>query len=378
MDETGILSWLHFGDLHITEQHEENYGDFVALIEHANTHFADTVNFAVLPGDNAEKGTEDQYRLVRRAVDELTIPLFVIPGDHDVHTGSLDLLRRYLEPNPVRAITAGEYRCIFLDAVDNAAKVGKPGAFGLRDQQLAWLTRELAAATREKRRAVLFNHVYLSELGESSTAVRALVRRHEVLMVDMGHTHYNELANDGHTIYAATRSIGQIQEGPVGFSIANIDRGVVSWKFKTLAEPLPFVMITSPADRPLIVDAARANQLVQGIVHICAKIFDGSVARVTCHIDDAAARPMMRIGETAVWQCKWNSAEAEDGQHQVTVRAATAGGEGVDTIEVLTNQSGNYEDVERLDGDYVNAIGAYERKHILGTQLGPNKNGRKW
>jgi hypothetical protein len=32
LDETGILSWLHFGDLHITEQHEENYRDFLALI----------------------------------------------------------------------------------------------------------------------------------------------------------------------------------------------------------------------------------------------------------------------------------------------------------------------------------------------------------
>jgi Icc protein len=206
------------------------------------------------------------------------------------------------------------------------------------------------------------------------------MRRHGVLMVDMGHTHYNELANDGHTIYAATRSTGQIEEGPVGFSIANIDRGVVSWKFKTLGAPLPFVMITSPADRPLIVDAARTDQLVRGTVQIRAKIFDGSapVARVTCHIDGAAARPMTRIGETSVWQCEWNAIDAKDGEHQVTVRAATAGGEGDDTIEVLTSQSGNYKDVERCHGDDANAIGAHEIKHILGTQLGPNKNGRKW
>ena len=380
LDETGILSWLHFGDLHITDEHAENYRDFLALIDHANTHVAGAVNFAVLPGDNAEKGTEEQYRLVRRAVDRLVIPLFVISGDHDVHTGNLDLFRRYLEPNPVRALTAGEYRLIFLDAVDHAAEVGKPGAFGLRDQQLAWLTRELAAATREKRRALLFNHVYPSELGDSSAAVRTLMRRHGVLMVDMGHTHYNELANDGYTIYATTRSTGQIEEGPVGFSIANIDRGVVSWKFKPLSEPLPLVMITSPADRPLIVDPARADQLVCGAVQIRAKIFNGGdpVVRAMCHINGAAPRPMTRIGETSVWQCEWNSTAVEDGEHQVTVRAVTAGGEGQDTIEVLTSQSGNYNDIERYDGDDATAIGEHARKHILGTQLGPNKNGRKW
>ena len=206
------------------------------------------------------------------------------------------------------------------------------------------------------------------------------MRRHGVLMVDMGHTHYNELANDGYTIYATTRSTGQIEEGPVGFSIANIDRGVVSWKFKPLAEPLPLVMITSPADRPLIVDPARADQLVCGTIQIRTKIFDssGPVVRVTCHINGAAARPMTHIGDTSAWQCEWNSTEVEDGEHQVTVRAVTAGGEGQDTIEVLTSQSGNYKDVERYDGDDATAIGAHARKHILGTQLGPNKNGRKW
>jgi Icc protein len=50
----------------------------------------------------------------------------------------------------------------------------------------------------------------------------------------MGHTHYNELANDGRTLYTATRSTGQIEEGPVGFSVTNIDGDVISWKFLPL------------------------------------------------------------------------------------------------------------------------------------------------
>jgi hypothetical protein len=84
------------------------------------------------PCDNAESGTEEQYRLVWRAVDGLEIPLFGIPGDHDVHTGSLDLFRNYLEPRPIRAVFAGDYRCLCLDAVDRAAGVGRPDAFGLQ------------------------------------------------------------------------------------------------------------------------------------------------------------------------------------------------------------------------------------------------------
>src|ERR1700693_4540393 len=94
LDETGILSSVHFGDLHITTAAAENYGDFLALISDANRHLKDGIAFTVLPGDNAENGTEEQYWLVLHAVSGLEI----IPGDHDVHTGSLDLFRRYLEP----------------------------------------------------------------------------------------------------------------------------------------------------------------------------------------------------------------------------------------------------------------------------------------
>jgi 3',5'-cyclic-AMP phosphodiesterase len=60
LDDSSVLSWLHFGDLHITQADQQNYRDFLALIEDANNHLGDGVNFAVLPGDNADDGIEDQ------------------------------------------------------------------------------------------------------------------------------------------------------------------------------------------------------------------------------------------------------------------------------------------------------------------------------
>jgi hypothetical protein len=97
-----------------------------------------------------------------------------------------------------------------------------------------------------------------------------LFRERGVSLVERGHTHYNELANDGRTLYAATRSTGQIEEGPVGFSVITLDAGVISWKFKPLSE-WPLVVITSPGDRRLIVDAANPAQLVRGTVRVRAR-----------------------------------------------------------------------------------------------------------
>jgi 3',5'-cyclic AMP phosphodiesterase CpdA len=298
-----ILSWVHYGDLHLTRPDEQNDVDFQALVHHANANLNGQIDFAVLPGDNAEDGTEQQFALVRRTIDKLEMPLEILPGDHDAKSGSLDLYQQWLEPELWRARSVGGYRCVFLNARDN----GKPKGFGFGSDQLDWLAAELDTADRAGEPAVLFMHTYPSELGECASKVQALMRQHRVLMVDMGHTHYNEIANDGRTIYAATRSTGQIEEGPVGFSIANIDGGVVSWKFVPLGE-WPLVMVTTPADHDFIIDPTRPDQVVRGMVEVRAKAWDAQgVVSATCRIDDEPWRPMWPIGTNAMWSCAWNS-----------------------------------------------------------------------
>ena len=69
-------------------------------------------------------------------------------------------------------------------------------------------------------------------------------------------------------------------------------------------------------------------------------------------------------------------------RHQPAVGPApqskSSGAFAEDVITALSNQSGRYTAPSRFQGDDVNAIGAYPEKGILGTQLGPNKNGRPW
>jgi hypothetical protein len=77
----------------------------------------------------------------------------------------------------------------------------------------------------------MFAHLYPGDLLTQADAFTHLIPEFPVELVEMGHMHYNELANDGHTIYAVTRSTGQIEEGSPGFSFTAIDGDVVSWKF---------------------------------------------------------------------------------------------------------------------------------------------------
>ena len=371
-DQTEIVSWVHFGDLHLTTASEQNHQDFLALIHEANIHLVNGVNFAVLPGDNADDGAEEQYEIVRQAIDQLQIPLYAIPGDHDFKSGDLNLFQRYLEQNLWQSFALDSYKFVFLNSMEFHGGHG----FDFSKQQVEWLRGELEAATGEELRAVLFMHTYPSELAGGSRRVQELIRMHRVLLVEMGHTHYNELANDGHTLYAATRSTGQIEEGPVGFSITNLDGGGVSWKFKPLGQ-WPFVMITSPVDHRLL---TGPDQLVRGAIEIRAKGWglEGAVSAVV-QVDDRPPMDMSLAKSSSVWACAWDSTTAANGEHRLVVRMRDAAGNSdEDSIDVLVAQDGLYEPTAYAEGDAENAIGAYHAKGILGTQLGPNKNGRKW
>ena len=369
------LVWMHIGDLHLTDRELPNHLALQDIILQANSHLAGHIDFVVLPGDNADDGTAEQYRTLRSELDHLKVPTHIIPGDHDFKSRSLDAFHNVLRADSLpKAITIHGYRCLFLDYV--SAGTGGPD-FKLGEAQLIWAESELKQAVTNSLETVIFAHAYPADLADKSETRRfyKLLQDYRVLVVDMGHTHYNELANDGTTIYASTRSTGQIEEGSAGFSIIAVDNGVVSWRFKPLDQRWPVVMITSPADRRLVTRLHSSNHVPSRQTTVRAKAWSGQgVARVDCRIADGEWQPMNFDTSTQTWtlECK-----IPDGQFQIFVRASDqAGSSYVDSIEVATTFDETVE--RRADGSDLDTIGAWDEKHLFGTQLGPNRNGRKW
>jgi 3',5'-cyclic AMP phosphodiesterase CpdA len=251
-----LMVYAHLGDLHVTTEKQQNFKDLLSIAAQLEIECGHLIDFVFLPGDNADNGRPDQYRLVRTALRLLSVPVHAICGDHDREGGGLDAFYDGLGlPRLPRAETIGGVRCLFLDMCGPGG--GGPD-FRLGEDQFAFVEQSLAAARREAADVAVFMHSYPADLkGETETQrLNALFGTSSVRLVDRGHTHYNELANDGRIIFAATRSTGQIEEGPVGYSIVALDGGVVSWRFKALDDAFPFVLITAPADRRLITDAA--------------------------------------------------------------------------------------------------------------------------
>lgn len=370
-----IARWVHVGDLHVTDRDQQNYDDLVAIIGDISANMARHVDFVFLPGDIAENGTAAQYRLVREALAPLAGPVHIITGDHDMEPGHLGAFYAELgAPALPYAVTYAGHRCLFLDICGPGS--GGPD-FRLGAAQMAWLERELVDAAAHRQVGIVFMHSYPADLRDPQERARviALFATHGVALVEMGHTHYNELANTGRTIFAATRSTGQIEEGPAGYSLAAIDDGVVSWCFKETARDCPLVLITSPADRRLVIDAGSPHQIVRGRCRVRALVFGASeIAACSCRIDDGDPVAMVWDEEDACWS---TSIPAPDDAFRLTVEATDEiGRSDAETIEVATSVD---ETVTRhADGSDADAIGSWAEKGLLGTQLGPNRNGRKW
>lgn len=362
------LVWLHVGDLHVTEPELDNHRALQRIVADIDDRLADQVDFVFLPGDNADQGTPAQYRLVREAIDRLRVPVRIIPGDHDFEPGALDAYHAVLgaEPLPAAHVVAGTL-CLFLDIV--SAGGGGPD-FRVGDTQFAWLERQLRAADRAARPVALFMHSYPADLGPDADRMMALLADSQVRVIDMGHTHYNELANDGRVIYAATRSTGQIEEGAAGYALMALDGDAVSWRFKPLESAWPLVMITAPADRRL---ATARSAVAPGPATIRARVLGApAIAGVTCRIDDAPAVPMR--DQAGLWSLDWTAAA---GAHRIVVRAITHSGDSdSDAIDIVVGAAASPA-MPSLGSD-AHSIGAWPERHVLGTQLGPNRNGRKW
>jgi Icc protein len=360
------LTFLHIGDLHLTEPGLQNQRDLRRIVDQINSHAGSGIDFAVLPGDNADDGSPEQFRLVHDEMSRLSVPWHAIPGDHDFKPKSLDNFYRGLEVRQLPYATeAAGCRCIFLDVVSTGS--GGPD-FRLGASQMRWLREQLESARRHHQTVVVFMHAYPADLGDEADEIAAMFDESPVALVDMGHTHYNELANDGRTIYAATRSTGQIEEGEAGFSLAAVDGGAVSWRFKTLDSSWPFVLITAPADRRLM---TGSHQVAGEDCVIRASAFGAvPIAEAAFSIDSGKWRPMRGAG------CLFGATTpVPDAPFRLRVRVTDQNRQqDIDTIEVSRSPAHH----RRASGSDAGSVGAWAERHLLGTQLGPNRNGKKW
>ncbi|WP_254226586.1 metallophosphoesterase family protein [Burkholderia glumae] len=370
-----MLRWVHFGDLHASsDDGYESLDHLRSMIRLVNQGLSDRVDFAFLPGDNANNGTPEQFRRISAELSALRLPIYVIPGDHDYEPGNLDAFNAFAQARLPASRVLNGHRCIFLDLV-SAGRGGPDFRLSAPDRQ--WLERELACCAQDREPPAVFMHAYPGDVGDGPALAEAFARA-KVAVVDTGHTHYNELLNDGFVIYAATRSTGQIEEdgGRPGFSVAAVDGGVVSWKFHPLDAAWPFVMITRPSDRRLQRGLPTEAAHRPGVRVL---VSNHDIVSVSGELDGIPFECSPSLTEAGIWQATLPAVQAS-GPIPLTVTARAADGRsGEDSITLRAGgPAGGCVERPAPLGTDAHVVEPWPEHGLLGSQLGPNKNGRHW
>lgn len=111
MNET--ISWIHLGDLHISNEGEQNHKDLLQLIAEASRYMGSEIAFGLLPGDNADDAEADQYDVVEKALSLCEFPVEAIQGDHDKAGGSRVLFRNCFPAPLPRSLAGGALTLFF-------------------------------------------------------------------------------------------------------------------------------------------------------------------------------------------------------------------------------------------------------------------------
>lgn len=369
LDPSSTVSWIHIGDTHITRAGEQNEIDLGRIVDEINEVYSrGGVDFVFVPGDIADDGSIAAYEVFRSHLDRLRLPWCAIVGDHDVHEKGFENFRKYICPELFGAFSIGSYRFLRL----NAFSEPRPDSFIVDSDQLAWLEAELKLCEENGTKAILFLHCYPSDLKQGAEELSRLLRQYPVLLVDMGHTHYNEISNDGTVLYTATRSTGQIEEGPVGYSLTTLDGNNVSWEFIPLGSP-SLITVTQPIDDRLRTTRTRSH-VDHDALTVRAKVWSPTpISEVSARVGIERVRLTTRDG--VLWTGHISPATPSEGVRKLEFAASDEHGTNFGSAISLSHN-------ERLSTrkavDQENAIGEWKERGLLGTQLGPNKNGRKW
>jgi 3',5'-cyclic AMP phosphodiesterase CpdA len=188
-------------DTHIAAEGELAYGrvDTAAYTARVVAHVQrldPAPDVVLVTGDLVEHGTAEQYRHLQKLLAPLSMPLFLIPGNHDDREGLREVFTEhaYLPPAGLIQYVVDGYplRLVALDTVIT----GQSGGL-MDDERLAWLEARLAEAPARPT-AVLMHHppfatglTIMDGMGlRNADAMAAVIVRHrQVEAVLCGHLH---------------------------------------------------------------------------------------------------------------------------------------------------------------------------------------------
>jgi Icc protein len=330
------------GDLHLTEPDLVNARAAYRVVDEVNRLIRP--DFVQFIGDNVQDATEDQFRLFNDIRGRLEVPHFALVGDHDVKGDpAASGFRRHVG-EPYGATSLRGFRFIRLNTQES-----RP--VGLSTEQTGWFGEEVDGALSRGERVVVFQHNYPYQIWENFAGLgiddwRAVVQTRRIEAVICGHTHYGQVANDGRNVMLATRSIGDPEGGPPGYTLLYFRGDDFAMTFRSVEDHGPLVMVTHPRERLL---STGPGHVVRGHDRVIVRAWPApAVAAVRYRIDEEAWAELEPADE-GHWSAPLSGDRLAKGEHVLEVVAVGHdAAEGFQRVGFMVDPTGRYTPVPEV------------------------------
>ena len=324
------------GDLHLTEAGLDNHRVASWMVDEVNALVRP--DFVQFIGDNVQDATDDQFRLFLELAGRLEAPHHVLVGDHDVHDDAAAVGFGRHVGGTFGASSIGGFRFLRLNTQES-----RP--VGLSPGQVGWFRAEVDAAIARGERVVVFQHNYPYQIwedfaGPGVDAWREVVQTRRIGAIFAGHTHYGQVANDGRNVAIATRSIGDPEGGPPGYTLAHVHGEDLAITYRTAEDRGPIALITHPRDRLLATGPAH---VVRGPGRALVRTWSARpLIRARCRPVGREWTPLEMAGPGA-WSTPIDGSSLAKGEHRFEVEIVDDHGHRARAeVDFLVDPTGRY------------------------------------
>ncbi len=307
------------GDLHLTEAGLDNHRAALRVVDEMN-HLI-RPDFVQFIGDNVQDATVAQFRLFDDLRARLEVPHHALVGDHDVKDDPDARLFRSHLGDTYSSTALNGFRFLRLDT-----QQARP--LGLSPEQVRWFGGEVEAALATGERVVIFQHNYPYQIWEDFAGPgiddwRAIVQTRRIAAIICGHTHYGQVANDGRNVVVATRSIGDPEGGPPGYTLGYLLGEDFAVTYRSVEDDAPAVLVTHPRDTLF---ATGPPHIITGPDQFRVRAWSASpVTEVRGRLDFGGWFPLDCCG-TGEWRAALPGDRLAKGEHTFEVEVIVGAG----------------------------------------------------
>jgi len=236
--EQDVFTFAAVNDLHVLDARSTGIVNRAVHQINANP----DVQFTVILGDIATDGRLFELNLVRKSLDKLEQPYFVVPGNHDVDPTNNDLFANYERTFGPRLWTHEANGWVFI-GLDSCEGTGSDVT--VQPDPMAWLEKRINRIKPGRPIALFAHHPFNPHTKayrvKNADAVLGLFAGHNLKLVAAGHYHGNQVEEQDGILFTTTACCtstrGNFDQSPAkGYRLFHIKDATVETEFVEVEE----------------------------------------------------------------------------------------------------------------------------------------------